>query len=73
MRNSYCFVNSFETLAIARNIEDIAAERITPMVPVIAAQRVSAERFASNSRSSVSPLNVPTSTFKTNSKLNVIV
>ncbi|XP_063057816.1 vitellogenin-like isoform X2 [Engraulis encrasicolus] len=29
----------FETLAIARNIEDIAAERITPMVPVIAAQR----------------------------------
>ncbi|XP_048107993.1 LOW QUALITY PROTEIN: vitellogenin-like [Alosa alosa] len=36
-----------ETLAIARNIEDLAAERITPMVPLVATQLRSTERFAS--------------------------
>nr|ACJ65208.1 major vitellogenin isoform 1 [Clupea harengus] len=37
-----------ETLAFARNIEDLAAERITPMVPVIAAQRMSTDRSLSS-------------------------
>ncbi|XP_042564889.1 vitellogenin isoform X4 [Clupea harengus] len=37
-----------ETLAFARNIEDLAAERITPMVPVIAAQRMSIDRSLSS-------------------------
>ncbi|XP_063057820.1 vitellogenin-like isoform X3 [Engraulis encrasicolus] len=32
-------VARFETLAIARNIEDLAAEKITTIVPVVAAQR----------------------------------
>lgn len=42
----FLVVTSFETLAIARNIEDLAAEKITTIVPVVAAQRVSIERLS---------------------------
>lgn len=41
--------NSVETFAIARNVEDLSAARITPMIPAaVAAAPVSRERFSSS-------------------------
>ncbi|KAJ8408505.1 hypothetical protein AAFF_G00259190 [Aldrovandia affinis] len=39
----------FETFAVARNVEDVAAPRITPMVPAALAAQLSKEKFRSNS------------------------
>ena len=41
------FLNSFETVAVARNVEDAAAARSTPMVPAALADQLSKEKFTS--------------------------
>ena len=48
------FSNSVETLAVARNIEDLAAAKITPIIPDKVLQPISREILKSKIASSAS-------------------
>lgn len=43
----FSFFNSVETFAVARNVEDLAAAKITPMIPAEALAPLSRETFSS--------------------------